>query len=218
MVNKKLECFIMSQFISAHIRIISNFYHFVSTLLTDGHTNIPNVKQGDAGFKAAAKFVYIFFSHFNSNLLNYDQMMEKTICRAVVHFGSIFYSWSHRPIKPSDRMLHPHTVQIAFSWNFLHNSFSESRAKTTRTACANKQHLLNSPQSRWSCSSDKTASVTHMDKRVCLCFTALWNTGLHTHTVTLYLPTPPALATFPDGGCKMDGAERPIIYKAAASL
>lgn len=150
----------------------------MSTLLTAGHISIPNVKQGDAGFNAAAKFVYIFFSHL---LLNYDQMMEK----GLVHF----YSWSHRPIKPSDRMLHPHTVQIAFSWNILHNSFSESRAKTTWTACANKQHLLNSPQSRWSCSSDKTASVTHMDKRVCLCFTALWNTGLHTHTHSHTVPS-----------------------------
>ncbi len=36
-------------------------------LLTAGHRNILNVKQGDAGFDTAAKFVCIFFSNFNSN-------------------------------------------------------------------------------------------------------------------------------------------------------
>ncbi len=57
----------------------------MSTSLTAGHINILNMKQRDAGFDTAAKFVCMFFSHFNSNVLNYDLIMEKTVCRALVH-------------------------------------------------------------------------------------------------------------------------------------
>ncbi len=75
MVNKKLECFIMSQLISAHIRIISKQFLPLCEHVTDCWSHkYTECKAGDAGFNAAAKFVYIFFSHL---LLNYDQMIEK---------------------------------------------------------------------------------------------------------------------------------------------